>query len=391
VKAERLIRNLARRLEQVAPGVSATILEGMDELLTVVRLKLPLQLRRSLACTNIIENMMGSVRRVCRNVKRWRDAPMALRWTGAAMQEAAKGLPMHLGVAKGYQSQCKIPSLEALCVPAHRDKSFSNGTPAHYQIIGTVTETGGKAVLDTALGAHLTQSPPFFPSASANIPTLLTGPPTVPGTMTPNPLSLTRTSAFATSGLFNLSVPATLGGFYQVNLSDRVQSNFGMGDVMSMTVVNCAPFVGTCGSLSGPYIRLIDANAAAGTITIIASVALDTTNQQILLELSKPDPVSDTVDGDYEYFNNGSGSGLIQLGSYSGLFTGVGSLNYTQAGLVQLVPVPEPSTLTLLVASIPGVLGLVCSGAGRRLTGGEHVAYSAGCGPRHRAGQRLPP
>ena len=90
-KAEQLIRNLARQLEQMAPGVSATILEGMDELLTVVRLKLPLELRRSLACTNIIENMMGSIRRVCRNVKRWRDAPMALRWTAAAMQEAAKG------------------------------------------------------------------------------------------------------------------------------------------------------------------------------------------------------------------------------------------------------------------------------------------------------------
>lgn len=90
-KAEQLIRNLARRLEQMAPGVSATILEGMDELLTVVRLKLPLQLRRSLACTNIIENMMDSIRRVCRNVKYWRDAPMALRWTGAAMQEAAMG------------------------------------------------------------------------------------------------------------------------------------------------------------------------------------------------------------------------------------------------------------------------------------------------------------
>jgi putative transposase len=90
-KAERLIRNLARRLEQLAPGVSTTILEGMDELLTVVRLKLPLQLRRSLACTNIIENMMGSIRQVCRNVKHWRDAAMALRWTAAAMQEATKG------------------------------------------------------------------------------------------------------------------------------------------------------------------------------------------------------------------------------------------------------------------------------------------------------------
>jgi transposase-like protein len=63
----------------------------LDEILTVVRLGLPRQLRRSLACTNIIENIMGSVRRVCRNVKRWRDASMALRWTAAAMLEAAKG------------------------------------------------------------------------------------------------------------------------------------------------------------------------------------------------------------------------------------------------------------------------------------------------------------
>jgi transposase-like protein len=90
-KAERLIRNLARRLEQQAPGVAASILEGLDEILTVIRLGLPAELRRSLACTNIIENMMGTVRRVCRNVKRWQDASMALRWTSAAMLEASKG------------------------------------------------------------------------------------------------------------------------------------------------------------------------------------------------------------------------------------------------------------------------------------------------------------
>ena len=90
-KAEKLIRNLARRLERDAPGVAASILEGLDEILTVTRLGLPTELRRSLACTNIIENMMGTVRRVCRNVKRWRDASMALRWTAAAMNEAKKG------------------------------------------------------------------------------------------------------------------------------------------------------------------------------------------------------------------------------------------------------------------------------------------------------------
>ena len=90
-KAEKLIRNLAQRLEREAPGVSASILEGLDEILTVNRLGLPEELRRSLACTNIIENMNGTIRQVCRNVKHWRDASMALRWTGAAMQEAANG------------------------------------------------------------------------------------------------------------------------------------------------------------------------------------------------------------------------------------------------------------------------------------------------------------
>jgi putative transposase len=90
-KAEKRILNLARRLDQERPGVAASILEGLDEILTVVRLKLPMQLRRSLACTNIAENMMGTIRRVTRNVKRWRNGRMALRWVAAGMMEAAKG------------------------------------------------------------------------------------------------------------------------------------------------------------------------------------------------------------------------------------------------------------------------------------------------------------
>ena len=89
-KAERLLRNLARRLELEAPGVSASILEGLDEILTVIRLGLPAELRRSLACTNAIENALGTVRTVQRNVKRWRNAEMALRWTAAGLLEAKK-------------------------------------------------------------------------------------------------------------------------------------------------------------------------------------------------------------------------------------------------------------------------------------------------------------
>ena len=43
--AERLIRNLARRLEQDAPGVSASILEGLDEILTA-----PITVRKRNSC-----------------------------------------------------------------------------------------------------------------------------------------------------------------------------------------------------------------------------------------------------------------------------------------------------------------------------------------------------
>ena len=89
-QAERMLKSLARRLEHEEPGVSGSILEGLDEMLTVIRLGLPAELRRALACTNAIESLMAVIRKVCRNVKRWRNAKMALRWTGAAMLEAKK-------------------------------------------------------------------------------------------------------------------------------------------------------------------------------------------------------------------------------------------------------------------------------------------------------------
>jgi transposase-like protein len=117
-KAEKLIRNLAKRLEREAPGVAGSILEGIDEILTVTRLGLPTELRRSLACTNIIENMMGTVRRVCHNVKRWRSAEMALRWTAAAMLEAKKGFRR----LKAYK---QLPALR-IALKAHYEKASSN-------------------------------------------------------------------------------------------------------------------------------------------------------------------------------------------------------------------------------------------------------------------------
>jgi putative transposase len=117
-KAEKLLRNLARRLEADWKGVSASILEGLDEMLTVTRLGLPRELRRSLACTNIIENVMGTVRRVCRNVKYWRSPSMAMRWTAAAMMEANKGFRR----LKAYK---QLPALRAALNKQSQQNSYT--------------------------------------------------------------------------------------------------------------------------------------------------------------------------------------------------------------------------------------------------------------------------
>ena len=88
-KAEQLIRNLARRLgtrstwrHREHPGRHRRDPHG--------HAARPAPGTQALACTNIIENMNGTIRRVCGNVKRWRDAGMALRWTAAGMIEAPR-------------------------------------------------------------------------------------------------------------------------------------------------------------------------------------------------------------------------------------------------------------------------------------------------------------
>ena len=64
LEAERLFRDHAKRIQREAPGVSGSIPKGLDEILTVTRLRLPFELRSSLACTNAIENMQGTIWRV---------------------------------------------------------------------------------------------------------------------------------------------------------------------------------------------------------------------------------------------------------------------------------------------------------------------------------------
>ncbi len=62
----------------------------MEETLTLTRLGIGGQLRRTLESTNPCESMIEIVRRTQRNVKHWSSGEMGLRWTAAGMLEAER-------------------------------------------------------------------------------------------------------------------------------------------------------------------------------------------------------------------------------------------------------------------------------------------------------------
>jgi transposase-like protein len=89
VQAQALLEALAKELDKTHPGAAGSLREGMQETLMVLRLDVPPTLARTLRSTNAIESMISICRDHARNVKRWRDGQMALRWCAAGMVEAS--------------------------------------------------------------------------------------------------------------------------------------------------------------------------------------------------------------------------------------------------------------------------------------------------------------
>ena len=102
--AKRALERLHRELMELNPSAARSLEEGMEETLTVHRLRVPLKLRRTLASTNVIESAFSIVETVCRNVKRWRAGDQIERWVGSGLLVAER----QFRKVQGYR---EIPSL----------------------------------------------------------------------------------------------------------------------------------------------------------------------------------------------------------------------------------------------------------------------------------------
>jgi len=83
--AEQRLELLASELDCSWPDAGASLREGMDDTLTLMRLGITGQLSKTLCSTNPCESMIEIVRHTQRNVKRWQDGDMRKRWTAAGM------------------------------------------------------------------------------------------------------------------------------------------------------------------------------------------------------------------------------------------------------------------------------------------------------------------
>ena len=79
LEAEAALLALATELDRTHPGAAASLREGLEDTLTVLRLNVSPTLARTLRSTNCIESMISVCREHAGNVKRWRDGQMALR------------------------------------------------------------------------------------------------------------------------------------------------------------------------------------------------------------------------------------------------------------------------------------------------------------------------
>jgi putative transposase len=83
--AKRALERLHHELMHLNPSAARSLEEGLEETLTVHKLRVADQLRRTLSCTNVIESAFSIVETVCRNVKRWREGDQIERWVGSGL------------------------------------------------------------------------------------------------------------------------------------------------------------------------------------------------------------------------------------------------------------------------------------------------------------------
>lgn len=109
--ARQMLMEFEKWLRSINESAADSLLEAIEEILTLHRLEVPNLLRKTLHSTNPIESMFSTVRDCEGNIKRYRGTSMAQRWLAAVCMHCEKGFKK----LKGYRSiGSVVKKIEAL-------------------------------------------------------------------------------------------------------------------------------------------------------------------------------------------------------------------------------------------------------------------------------------
>ncbi len=83
--ARQMLLEMEKWLRGINESAADSLMEAIEEILTLHRLKVPALLRKSLHSTNPIESMFSMVRDAEGNIKRYRNSSMMQRWLASVL------------------------------------------------------------------------------------------------------------------------------------------------------------------------------------------------------------------------------------------------------------------------------------------------------------------
>jgi len=102
--ARQMLLEFEKWLRAINASAADSLLEAIEEILTLHRLKVSPLLRKTLHSTNPIESMFSRVRDCEGNIKRYRSSTMSQRWLGTVLLHCEKGFQR----VRGYDAISEV-------------------------------------------------------------------------------------------------------------------------------------------------------------------------------------------------------------------------------------------------------------------------------------------
>ena len=227
--------------------------------------------------------------------------------------------------------------------PPSAPNFLSNGNPASYALTGAAgTEAGGSYRYDTAQGliVDAVGRPGFNRASDARLLTNIDN--------ANNSNGLKGGNTFIVSGLFNLaSIPTVPREGFGIRLSDGGVVGGTGNDILDLFLRQNAS-----GVLVIQFRRI---DVVADFITTFGSFAYDPTQDQVLLQLSKLDAATKSIQASFAYVDAGVTGAFTTFATTADIFNGE---NATRASFRATTPVPLPPTIFLSLIGLAALISV---------------------------------